>query len=124
MAGNRKKLDKLHIIQWNIQGLRARYQELRSILYNNKILVACLQETLLGDSQWQPSKQFKIEKSPHLGGGSNRGVALLLHSSLQYTRIRLFTTIEAVAATVHTGKELTICSIYLSPNLNIERRNS
>ena len=121
MAGN-KKLDKLNIVQWNIQGLRARYQELRSIFYDNRISVACLQETLLGDSQWQPGKQYKIEKSPHLGGGNNRGVALLLHSSLQYTRTRLFTTIEAVAVTIHTGKEVTICSIYFSPNLNISKK--
>ena len=101
----RQKLDKVNIIQWNIQGLRARYQELRSILYEEKISVACLQETLLGDSQWQPSRQFKLEKSPLFGGISSRGAALLIHRALQYTRTRIHTTIEAVAVTVHTGRD-------------------
>ena len=56
-----------------------------------------------------------MEKSPHFGGNNSRGVALLLHGSLQYT------TLEAVAVKVHTGRELTICSVYLSPNCDIPK---
>ena len=83
--------------------------------------VACLQETLLGDANWQPSHKFKIEKSPHIGGEQNRGVAIVLHASLQYSRIRLNTTLEAVAVTVNSNRQYTICSLYLSPNANINK---
>ena len=123
MATNRPRLDKLNIAQWNIQGLRSKYQELRTILNEENIQVACLQETLLGDTEWQPSKQFKLEKSPHFGGNNNRGVALMLHSALQYSRINLRTTLEVVAVTIHNGKEFTIGSIYLSPNVNVPKED-
>ena len=116
-----KNLNKLRILQWNIQGIRAKYQELSSILRNEKVSVACLQETLLGDANWQPARTYKIEKSPHLGGDRNRGVAILTHVTLQYTRVRLLTTLEAVAITINSGKQHTICSIYLSPSANIRK---
>ena len=62
-----------------------------------------------------------MEKSPHFGGDNSRGVALLLHASVQYTRIRLHTTLEAVAVKMHSGRELTVCSLYLSLNVSITR---
>ena len=121
MANTKGKMDKLTIAQWNIQGLRAKYEEFRSIFNKKKLFVACLQETLLGDSQWKPSKNFKMEKSPYLAGLHHRGVAMVLHSASQYTRIPLQTTLEAVAITIHSGKKISICSIYLSPNSNITK---
>ena len=119
MAPTGSKLDKLSIAQWNIQGLRPKYEELRSIFHDKNLLVACLQETLLGDSTWQPPKTFKLEKNPNIDG--SRGVAVVLHSSLQYTRLPLRTTLEAVAVSINSGRKITVCSIYLSPNANITR---
>ena len=118
----KKKLDKLNILQWNIQGIRSKYQELRTILHDEKILVACIQETLLGDTSWQPTKTYTIEKSPHTGD-QNRGVAVLCHATLKYNRVRLYTTLEAVAITIHSNKQYTICSIYISPSINIRRED-
>ena len=82
-----KKLEKLNILQWNMQGLRAKALELSSILSEKKISVACLQETLLGDSNWCATKKYKQEKGPHIGGAQNRGVAILIHATLQYNRV-------------------------------------
>ena len=84
MAAASKSIDKLRIVHWNIQGLRSKYEELRTILSERKVLIACLQETLLGDSQWQPTRSYKLEKSPYFGGENNRGVALMIHETLQY----------------------------------------
>ena len=66
-------------------------------------------------------RNFKLEKSPHFGGENNRGVALMIHGALQYTRLRLNTTLEAVAVTVPLGKKYTVCSIYLSPNRRVDK---
>ena len=122
MATNRNtNLNKVSILQWNVQGIRAKYQELSSILNNKKVSVACLQETLLGNAGWQPNPIYRIEKSPHIGGYQNRGVAILVHTSLQYSRVTLYTTLEAVAVTINSNKQYTICSIYLSPNVNIRK---
>ena len=118
MSGSMKKIS---VLQWNVQGIRARYQELSSILRNKKVSVACLQETLLGDADWQPTHLYKMEKSPHFGGEHNRGVAIMVHTTLQYSRVRLYTTLEAVAITINSSKQYTICSVYLSPSVNIRR---
>ena len=103
-----------------MQGLRAKAPELSSILSEKKISVACLQETLLGDSNWCPTKKYKLEKSPHIGGEQNRGVVILIHATPQYNRVPLHTTLEAVAVTINSTKRYTICSVYLSPNANID----
>ena len=116
-----KKLEKLTLLNWNIQGIRAKHQELSSILSERQVSVACLQETILGDANWQPGKRYKIEKSPHIGGEQNRGVAIMLHSSLQYSRVPLNTTLEAVAVKILSNKQYTICSLYLSRNANIDK---
>ena len=122
MAPQRQKLDKINLLQWNIHGIRAKYQELSTILSHQSISIACLQETLLGDSNWRPSRNYNIEKSPHIGD-QNRGVAILSHATLPYTRVRLYTTLEAVAITLNSNKQYTICSIYLSPNNNVSKED-
>ena len=65
-------------------------------------------------------KKYKLEKSPHIGGKQNRGVAILIHATLQYNRVPLHTTLEAAAITINSTKRYTICSLYLSPNANID----
>ena len=121
MATNvNKKLEKLNILQWKVQGLRAKALEISSIFSKKKISVACLQMTLIGDSNWCPTKKYKLEKSPHIGGEQNRGVAILIHATLQYNRVPLHTTLEAAAITINSAKRYTICSVYLSPNANID----
>ena len=114
------KLENLNILQWNVQGLTAKAPELSSILNEKNISVACLQETLLGDSNWCPTKKYKLEKSPHIGGEQNRGVAILIHATLQYNRVPLHSTLEAAAVTIKSTKRNSICSVYLSPNANID----
>ena len=116
-------MSKLNIMQWNIQGLRSKQEELRKILQDKDILVACLQETLLGDTHWQPIKLYNIEKGLHLAGDNYRGTALLLHKSLQYSRVPLRTTLEATAVTIYSGSKITVCSIYLSPNSPVRKED-
>ena len=45
----------------------------------------------------------------------------MIHGALQYTRVCLNTTLEAVAVTVHSEKRYTVCSIYLSPNRSVDK---
>ena len=121
MATNvNKKLEKNNILQWNVQGLRAKALELSSILSEKKISVACLKKTLLGDSNWCPTKKYKLEKSTNIGGEQNSRVAVLIHATLQYNCVPLHTTLEAAAVTINSTKRYTICSMYLSPNANID----
>ena len=71
-----RSMNKLNILQWNVQGVRARYQELSSILRNKKVSVACIQETLLGDANWQPAQAYKMEKALTLVGTTTEELQL------------------------------------------------
>ena len=102
MAGKtRNSLNKLGILQWNAQGVRAKQTELQTILNDNSITVTCIQETLLENCKWIPPKNYSVERSPHIAGEGIRGVAVLLHSTIPYTRLNINTTLEAVAVNVH-----------------------
>ena len=102
MAGKTSNsLNKLRILQWNTQGVRAKQTELQTILSDNSITVACIQETLLENCNWIPPKNYSVERSPHIAGEGNRGVAVLLHSSIPYTRLNINATLEAISVNVH-----------------------
>ena len=116
---NSSKLNSLRILQWNIQGIRAKHEELQAILYNQSVSIACIQETLLENKLWNPPRNYAIEKSPYIAGEGNRGVAMLLHRAVPYTRLNINTTLEAVAVKIHLKRSYTVCSLYMSPNLII-----
>ena len=117
----KRNLNKLRILQWNIQGIRAKQEELQAILHNQLISIACIQETLLEDKIWNPPRTYSIEKSPHIAGEGNRGAAILLHKAIPYTRLHINTTLEAVAVKLYQKQSYTICCLYLSPNLNVRK---
>ena len=45
----------------------------------------------------------------------------MIHETLQYIRLHLSTTLEAVAVTVHSRKRYILCLIYLSPNFSVDK---
>ena len=65
-------------------------------------------------------RQNHILTHTHIGGEQNRGVAVLIHATLQYNRVPLHTILEAAAVTINLTKRYIICSVYLSPNANID----
>ena len=123
MANRNNKLNKLRILQWNLQGLRAKQTDLKSILSHQAITVACLQETLLEDHKWNPPRNFCLERGPFIAGESYRGTALLIHKSIPYKRININTTLEAVAVSIQSTRRYTICCLYMSPNRNIRKED-
>ena len=120
---NYNKFNSLWILPWNIIGIRAKQEEMQAILYNQSISIACIQETLLENKLWNPPRNYAIEKSPYIAGEGNRGVAVLLHRAVPYTRLNINTTLEAVAVTIHLRRSYTVCSIYMSPNLVIRKED-
>ena len=62
------KLEKLNILQWNVQELRVKAPQLSFILSKKKILVACLQETPWGLQLVPHEKVQAGKKPPHRWG--------------------------------------------------------
>ena len=73
-----------------------------------------MQETLINNRQAYPPSQYHLLQSiPHSLDNHERGAALLIHQAVNYTKIVLRTTLQAVAAKVTLGRTYSICSLYL-----------
>ena len=84
----------------------------------------CLQETRHGDKTLRPPSRYKIYQSnKRRDDNHERGVALLVNNRIHSERIPLAlgNNVEAVAARVWLGKYYTICSLYLSPSLQVQK---
>ena len=80
--------------------------------------IVCLQETKLGNTQYNPGLNYSIYNSaPPIGDRAKGGAAIIVNKALQHSLVQLNTSIQAVAITVTSGKQITICSIYLPPDL-------
>lgn len=108
----------LDILQWNCKGLRARTEDLKVLMHEFNPGIICLQETMLGNSPYNPGLNYSIFKSyPPTGDRAHGGAAIIINKSLQHSTIQLNTTLQAVAISVILEKRITICSLYLPPDL-------
>ena len=108
------------IISWNCNGVYQHLEDLYLLLslYNPSVL--CLQESHLKNNQLLNISSYKIIKSvPPDNYWTCGGVASAVHNNLSFCEISLNTSLQAVAATVYFKSPLTICSIYLPPNVDV-----
>ena len=56
---------------------------------------------------------------PPIGDRAKGGAAIIIHKALQHSLVQLNTHIQAVAVTFTLAKQITVCSIYLPPDLDI-----
>ena len=103
------------ILQWNVQGLRNKKDELLELIHLHKINHVALQETKL----WNYSKfsipHFNIlRKDGHFNHTAHGGVAICIDESVPHETIELDTPIHTIAVRVKLHKTITICNIYSS----------
>lgn len=109
------------ILSWNANGLFKHYEDLKTLIsfYNSPII--CLQETHLKNNQTINFAKYNIIRSPapdHQWACG--GVLLGIPIHLNYIETPLRTNLQATAATIYLSSPLTICTIYLPPNKDIE----
>ena len=110
-----------NILQWNCKGLRTRNEELKLLIHDFSPGIICLQETMLGNFLFNPGLNYSIFNSfPPAGDRAHGGAAIIVNKSLQHFPILLQTNLQAVAVSVCLDKKITICSIYLPPDLNFD----
>ena len=105
------------LINWNCQGYRARYYEIRGLLLRHQPLCLSLQETMHGDSNLSAPRGYNIEQfSPTVNPIPGTGLAILIKSTQGHRRLRLLSPLQAIAVRLGIGHILvTICNIYVSP---------
>ena len=107
------------ILQWNCKGLRARSEQLKVLIRDFNPGIICLQETMLGNSSYNPGMNFNIFNSPPPPGDrAHGGAAVIVSKSLQHTRVPLNTNLQAVALSIILDRTITVCSVYLPPDLD------
>ena len=110
------------ILQWNCRGIRARAEELKALIRDESPKVICLQETKLGLGTYNPGLDYNIFTSPPvLSDRAKGGAAVICSKSLQHSPISLTTTLQAVAVQLILDKTITVCSIYLPPDLVLNK---
>ena len=108
------------ILQWNCQGLRAKKDELSQIINLHKPTVLALQETKLGKfTTFSLPHYSSIRREGHFNVTPHGGVALFIHESIPYQELNLNCELQAVAAIIHLGINITVCSIYTSRSHNL-----
>ena len=109
------------ILQWNCKGLRARTEELKVLIHDFNPGIICLQETMLGDSIFNPGLNFNVFNSPPpTGERAHGGASVIIHKSLQHSPIPLDTPLQAVALSVLLNRKISVCSLYLLPSLDFD----
>ena len=110
----------MKLIHWNITSYTNNFEELKLVINENNPDCVCLQETRHGTRSLKaPGGYYAIQSRKVRDNDSERGVALLIKKTINFTPITLVTgqKVEAVAARVWSGQYYTVCSIYLSPNI-------
>ena len=109
------------IIQWNMQGFQANFEELAVLLRRYKPAVFGLQETFLTSSKTPSFSGFNILTKNSLHDRATGGVALLINKSYLFSEVHLNTPLQAVAVRVMLNKVITFCSVYLPPSDHIPK---
>ena len=101
-----------HFIHWNICGVGSHWEDLKLLIQEYHPKVVALQETLRDSFTLAGYEIFHKKVNP-----CDRGVSLMVDSSLASSVVPLHTDLEATAARVSVGNKVyTFCNLYLSPS--------
>lgn len=102
------------ILQWNCNGLKTHYCDLKLILVQQTPFCICLQEShLKPDEAFSLRGYVSFRKDVEPDQRARGGVAIFLKDNLSSNRIRLRTRLQAVAIQIDFPIRTTICNVYL-----------
>ena len=107
------------IIQWNVRGLRANFEELRLSCNQYNPQVVAVQECQLRKDKIINLTDFSGISKSSSGDNATGGITLYINKSVLFSEIKLDTDLQADAVRVSAKKTLTVCNIYLPPLLDV-----
>ena len=107
------------IISWNCNGLQNSAAELNHFLSSNNVVVACVQETKLGNNSRLPKfPGYAVLRQDRTGGGGG-GLLTLVHHSFRFSQvpspINDAVTESIVIKVTIAGQELQVSNVYIPP---------
>ena len=108
--------NKLSIIQWNCQGLQAKYEALKILIHEHSPICISLQETMMGHRQaLYPRDYVPYHIDYDEEGGSHGGSGLLIRQDISHASIPLQTDLQAGSSANISEKEIySMFSLYTS----------
>ena len=109
------------LLQWNCQGIHAKWEELQLLVSSCNPVCICLQEIMSGESTSISLRGYQVHA--HYGTFDARphgGVAVMVRQDVPCRPIILRTTLQVRAVRVGLKRPYTIASVYIPPdNLDI-----
>ena len=97
-----------NIIQWNVRGLRANFEELRLLCNQYNPQIVAVQECQLRKDQIINLTGFSGLTKSSPGDNATGAVTLYVNKSVLFSEIKLDTDLQAVAVRVSAKKTLTV----------------
>ena len=104
-------------MQWNCQGLRAKYEELKMLINEFSPICISLQESMMGNVVAPcPTEYISYDMPYHQNRGNHGGVLLYIRRDVPQNGFILQSPLQAIAAQIYLQRKYTVCSLYLPPN--------
>ena len=108
-------MDSASIIQWNMQGIRNKKDELSELISAYKANIIAVQETKLwNNTKFNIPCYSEVRQDGHYNMGPHGGVAIYIHSSIPFNSLNVNTPIQTVVIRAQLHTPVTICNIYSS----------
>lgn len=112
------------IVQWNLNGFRARFEDLQNLIKNHKPTFLLLQETNLNPQDPCTIKHYIVYRKDRVQSHrASGGVAIAIHESIDSNPIILNSNLECIAIESFFLSPIRLCSLYLSPSHPISIRD-
>lgn len=106
------------ILQWNCNGIKAHYSDLKTVIIQQDPLCICIQEThLIPHEQFHLKGFVSVTKEVCPDERAKGGVAIFLKENISFKVVPIQTRLQAVAIETYLPSKMTICNIYL-PDFN------
>lgn len=106
-----------HILQWNCNGVKHHYCQLKQLCLDYSPYCFVLQETHLKPGETFALRGYTVVRHDVVPRARARGgVAVLVKQNLPHRDVHLNTTLQAVAVRLRYPLQLTVCSLYLPDN--------
>ena len=105
-------------MQWNIRSINVHRHDLLILIKEKNPICICLNETFL-----ENTKGFVIKgyTTYHTGSINQQGNLILVRKDIPFTPCTLRSSMNVLAVQIKLDQLLTICSIYLKPNMPIDQ---
>ena len=103
------------ILQWNINGLKAKTNELKQLISQHNPFIVALNETRSNTPKIIIENSFK-NYSIYYDSNLHQGNVILIRKDINYIPVSLNSCLNAIAIEIRINNhDVRVCSIYMSP---------